>query len=284
MKTIAMILVSPGRAGGALALAAEAAGHRIVGVVSRSGAFAGRFPQLLDGLPKADLPEPDLPEDLPEADLPEADLLVIATLDSYIESTAERLAPVSRRIGAAVHMSGFTSIEALAAFARSGIATGSFHPLQSLTDPEIGARSLAGAWAGLTASEPLFGILADLAISLEMIPFRLLDADKPLYHAAAAAASNYVMAALDLAGELLASASVPFEALAPLVHTAVENAFSLGPAKALTGPIARKDWDTVRGQIEAIRAIDSERARQFRVMAEATAITAGTTLPEDLRE
>ena len=209
-------------------------------------------------------------------------MLVIATRDSDIEPTAERLAPVSRRIGAAVHMSGFKSVEPLAPFARSGIATGSFHPLQSLTDPETGACSLAGAWAGLTATEPLFGILADLALSLEMIPFRLLDADKPLYHAAAAAASNYVIAALDLAGVLLASASVPFEALAPLVRTAVENAFSRGPADALTGPIARGDWDTVRGQIEALAQRLPDRLTQFRLMAEATAITAGTSLPEDL--
>ena len=262
-----MIVVSPGRAGGALALASEAAGHRIVGVISRSGAFAGRFPQLLDG-----------------ADLPAADLLVIATRDSHIEPTAERLAQFSQRIGAAVHLSGFNSIEALAPLARLGIATGSFHPLQSLTDPETGARSLPGAWAGLTAGEPLFGVLTDLAISLEMMPFRLLDADKPLYHAAAAAASNYVIAALDLARVLAGSASVPFEALAPLVRTAVENAFSLGPAAALTGPIARADWDTVRGQLDGVKAVDPVRARQFSLLAAATAITANTSLPDDLRE
>jgi predicted short-subunit dehydrogenase-like oxidoreductase (DUF2520 family) len=267
LKTIEMIVVSPGRAGGALALAAEVAGHRIVGVVSRSGVFTGRFPQLSDG-----------------ADLPAADLLVIATPDSHIEPTAERLAPVSPRIGAAVHMSGFKSIEALAPFGRLGIATGSFHPLQSLSDPETGARSLAGAWAGLTATEPLFGTLTELAVSLEMIPFRLRDADKPLYHAAAAAASNYVIAALDLAGALVASASVPFEALVPLVRTAVDNAFSLGPKAALTGPIARGDWDTVRGQFEALASALPDRTKQFRLMAEATAITAGTTLPQDLHD
>jgi predicted short-subunit dehydrogenase-like oxidoreductase (DUF2520 family) len=262
-----MIVVSPGRAGGALALAAEGAGHRIVGVVSRSGAFAGRFPQLPD-----------------DADLPAADLLVIATRDSHIEPTAERLAPLSRSIGAVVHLSGFKSIEALAPFARLGIATGSFHPLQSLSDPETGARSLAGAWAGLTATEPLFGVLADLAISLQMTPFRLLDADKPLYHAAASSASNYLVAALDLAAVLMGSASVPFEALAPLVRTTVANAFSLGPARALTGPIARADWDTVRGQLEALARALPDRSTQFHLMAQATAITAGTTLPEVLRE
>ena len=139
----------------------------------------------------------------------------------------------------------------------SGAATGSFHPLQSLSDPETGARSLAGAWAGVTAEEPLFGLLTDLATSLDMIPFRLLDSVKPVYHAAASAASNYVVAALDLAASLLESASVPFEAVGPLSRTAVANAFAQGPRQALTGPIARGDWETVRGQFEAVKEISA---------------------------
>lgn len=267
LKTLEIIVAAPGRAGGALALAAETAGHSIVGVISRSGFLADRFQQLSY-----------------DADLPASDLLVIATRDDHIESTAARLAPFAGKIGGAVHMSGFKSIEALTPLARSGLSIGSFHPLQSLSDPQTGARSLSGAWAGLTATDPLFGLLTDLATSLGMIPFRLLDSVKPVYHAAAAAASNYVIAALDLARSLLESASVPFEAVEPLTRTSVANAFSQGPRQALTGPIARADWDTVRGQFEAVRAIAADRARQFRLMAEATAITAETSLPEDLLE
>ena len=267
MRTLDIIVAAPGRAGGALAIAAESAGHRIVGVVSRTGSLADRFPQLRY-----------------DADLPAADLLVVATRDDHIESTAARLAPLAGNIGGASHMSGFKSIDALAPIAQIGAAIGSFHPLQSLTDPETGARSLAGAWAGVTAEEPLYGLLTDLATSLGMVPFPLLDSVKPAYHAAASAASNYVVAALDLAGFLLESASVPFEAVAPLTRTAVANAFAQGPRRALTGPIARGDWETVKGQLAAVEDIAGDRARQFRLMAKATAITAGKTLPEDFDE
>jgi predicted short-subunit dehydrogenase-like oxidoreductase (DUF2520 family) len=267
LKTLELIVAAPGRAGGALAIAAAAAGHRIVGVISRTGRFADRFQQLSD-----------------DTDLPAADLLVIATRDDQIHPTAARLAPFAAKSGAVVHMSGFKSVEDLAPFAEAGIGIGSFHPLQSLSDPETGARTLKGAWAGLTADEPLLGVLTDLATSLEMTPFRLFDSVKPVYHAAAAAASNYVVAALDLAASLLESASVPFEAVAPLTRTAVANAFSQGPRQALTGPIARGDWETVRGQFEALASALPDRSKQFRLMAEATAITAGTSLPEDLHE
>jgi predicted short-subunit dehydrogenase-like oxidoreductase (DUF2520 family) len=258
-------VAAPGRAGGALAIAADIAGHRIVGLISRTRSLADRFPQL--------------PLD---ADLPAADLLVIATRDDDIESTASRLAPIARNIGAVVHMSGFKPVDALAPFAHRGVAIGSFHPLQSLSNPQTGARSLAGAWAGVTAEEPLFALLTDLAASLDMIPFRLLDSVKPIYHAAASAASNFVVAALDLAGSLLESASVPFEAVAPLTRTAVANAVAQGPRQALTGPIARGDWETVRGQFEAVARAKPDRSKQFRLMVEATAITADRDLPEDL--
>jgi predicted short-subunit dehydrogenase-like oxidoreductase (DUF2520 family) len=130
----------------------------------------------------------------------------------------------------------------------------------------------------------MLGLLTELAESLGMIPFRLLDSVKPVYHAAASAASNYVVAALDLAGSLLESASVPFEAVAPLTRTAVSNSFTKGPRQALTGPIARGDWETVRGQLEGVARAQPDRLDQFRLMVQATAITAGKTLPEDLDE
>jgi predicted short-subunit dehydrogenase-like oxidoreductase (DUF2520 family) len=114
-----------------------------------------------------------------------------------------------------------------------------------------------------------------------MTPFYLADTAKPTYHAGAAAASNYVIAALDLAKSLLDTAGVPFEAAKPLTTTAMNNAFTLGPKSALTGPIAREDWETVRGQFEAVGRLGPALARQFRLMAEATAITAGHEIPED---
>ena len=264
MKTLRMILAAPGRAGGALALAADAAGHRIVGVISRSGSMTDRFASLSS-----------------DAELPGADLLVLATPDDHIASTARRLAPLAVDVPAVVHLSGFKSIDVLAPFLPRGIETGSFHPLQSLPDPETGAASLRGSWAGLTASGSLLGVLEGLATSLGMTPFALPDPVKPLYHAAASAASNYVVAALDLAHSLFERAAVPFDALAPLTRNAVANAFAQGPRPALTGPIARGDWDTVRGQFEAVSPAGADRARQFRLMAEATAITARQIFPDD---
>ncbi|MGQ0849792.1 MAG: DUF2520 domain-containing protein [Actinomycetota bacterium] len=262
-----IIVAAPGRAGGSLALAASAAGHSIVGVVSASSAFAGRFAQLSYDRP-----------------LPAAELLVVAAMDRAIAPTAARLAPHAKETEAAIHLSGFTSVSALHSLADAGCQVGSFHPLQSLPDPETGAASLAGAWVAVTAVEPLAGRLDELAASLSMRPFPLADQAKPLYHAGAAAASNSVVAALDLAERLFTEAGVPFAALQPLVDTSVRNAFATTPAEALTGPVARGDWATVAGHLKAVSGLGEDRVTQFRGLVEAAAIAAGRRLPAHLGE
>lgn len=268
-----LVIAGVGRAGGALAIAAATAGHEIAGLFSRSS--------------RADdwLPGPVQSYDALSGDhpLPTGDLLVIATRDAAIESVAEALLPYVKQIPSAVHMSGYAGVQALESLAKAGIATGSFHPLQSLPDSRRGAEAMPGAWVAITAEEGLRTALTQLALSLMMTPITLSDENKPAYHAGAAAASNYVVAALVVANTMFEAAGVPFEALEPLTLASIRNAFSITPRSALTGPIARADWETVAGQLKAADRVGPEVSRQFRLMAEATAIAAGRELPEDLR-
>jgi predicted short-subunit dehydrogenase-like oxidoreductase (DUF2520 family) len=258
---VKLIVVGPGRAGGSLAIAAQAAGHEVVGVVMRS--------PLRWELPFAVLDET----------WPTADLVVIATRDRDIAEAAQ-IVEKKHPPTAAVHLSGATSVDVLEPLFRSGWQTGSFHPLQTLPDPISGAGALAGAFVGVTATGELRQRLAALADDLGMTDFDLDDDHKPVYHAGAAAASNFLLAGLDLAEQLFSAAGVPFAAAGPLSAEALDNAYEKGPRQSLTGPIARGDWDTVRSQLRAARALGVDR--QFRLLVEATAITAGVDLPHDL--
>ena len=69
---------------------------------------------------------------------------------------------------------------------------------------------------------------------------------------------------------------VPFEAAGPLVRAVVDNAFTLGPDDALTGPVARGDVGTVAAQLAAVERADASLAPHFAAMARATAAAAGT--------
>ncbi len=239
-----IIIVGPGRAGMSLALAAQQAGHQITAVVGKNRQQASVAAGVLDSAPFTTANH-----------LPQADLAIVATRDAAIASVAAELAERCRDVAAAVHVSGLTSIEALQPLADAGLATGSFHPLQTLPTPEAGAARLAGAWVAITADEPLRQRLHDLADSIGARPFDLQDESKAIYHAGAAAAANFPLVALTMAKDLFGAAGVPFAAAQPLVEAAIANAFAMGPRPSLTGPVARGDVGTVTGQLDAVASV-----------------------------
>lgn len=137
---------------------------------------------------------------------------------------------------------------------------------------------LEGAWVGVTTdSDLLADRLFALATSIGMHPFELADAAKPLYHAAAAAAANFPLAALAMSERLFADAGVPFAAAGPLVAAVVANAMSMGPRDALTGPIVRGDVGTVRAQLAAIEQAAPDLLEHFKAMGRATAAAVVST-------
>lgn len=257
-------LVGPGRAGLAVTLAAHRVGHRIAGVLGRDEAATAAAAARL-GAPVLSWSE----------SLPRCDLVLVAVRDEAIAAVAERLGGKLDRAGGAAHLSGLTSSAALAA---TGIPYGSFHPLQTLPTPDLGADRLSGAWVAVTCDDDLLGDhLFALAASLGCHPFELADDQKPLYHAAAAAAANFTLASLAMARRLFAAAGVDFAAAGPLIDAVVANAAALGPEAALTGPVARGDVGTVRAQVTAVRTEVPELAEHFIAMVRATAIFAGTS-------
>jgi predicted short-subunit dehydrogenase-like oxidoreductase (DUF2520 family) len=83
------------------------------------------------------------------------------------------------------------------------------------------------------------------------------DEDKAVYHAAACVVSNYLVSLVHLGeglyGEIGIEAAMARQAFAPLIEGTVANIERLGPAAALTGPIARGDVGTVARHLEALQ-------------------------------
>ncbi len=240
-----------------MALAAVRAGHEIVGVVSNSG--EDRF-------------GPPLKWD---DSFPEADIALIAVRDSAIEKVASDLAESGPTYAVAAHLSGFVPVTALSILMERGVSTGGLHPLQTLPDPELGAESLAGAYAGIEGDTLAIDSLTHLAESMAMRTFHLRDEHRPAYHAAAAAAANFIVTSLATSADLFDSAEVDPEVVRPLVDQIVSNVFAGEPSDALTGPIERGDLETVIGHLTAAHEVSEEVGAQFRLLAEATAIRAG---------
>ena len=194
----------------------------------------------------------------------DVDLVVIATPDSVVADVAAAIRP-GRAVVA--HVAGSLGLDVLAPHDRRA----ALHPLMSLPDPEIGAERLTGGWFAV-AGDPL---VADLATALGGRTFEIADDDRALYHAAAAVASNHLVALLGHAQRLGASVGMPADALLALALGSAENAVALGPAAALTGPAARGDEATLVAHREAIgRRAPRELAAYEAMLAEARRLVA----------
>jgi len=194
----------------------------------------------------------------------DVDLVLIATPDTVVADVAAAIRP-GRAVVA--HVAGSLGLDVLAPHDRRA----ALHPLMSLPDAEIGAERLTGGWFAV-AGDPL---VADLATALGGRTFEIADDDRALYHAAAAVASNHLVALLGHAQRLGASVGVPADALMALALGSAENAVALGPAAALTGPAARGDEATLAAHRDAIgRRAPRELAAYEAMLAEARRLAA----------
>ncbi|MEM9467082.1 MAG: DUF2520 domain-containing protein [Actinomycetota bacterium] len=194
----------------------------------------------------------------------DVDLVLIATPDSAIDDVASAIDP-GRAVVA--HVAGSLGLDVLAPHDRRA----ALHPLVSLPDPVIGAERLRGGWFAV-AGDP---IVTRLAEALDGRTFTIDDDDRALYHAAAAVASNHLVALLGHAERVGAAAGVPPEALLGLALGSAENAVDLGPATALTGPAARGDEATLAAHLEAIgRRAPRELSAYEAMLAEARRLAA----------
>jgi predicted short-subunit dehydrogenase-like oxidoreductase (DUF2520 family) len=194
---------------------------------------------------------------------PDADVVILAVPDAEIANAA---AAIERRADGPLvgHCSGATTLDVLTPHEAF-----SLHPL--MTVPADGPSPLAGASAAIAGSTPhARGVAHQLALHLGLTPIDVADADRAAYHAAASIASNFLITLEAAAERLAADAGLDRAALVPLVRATVENWASLGPERALTGPIARGDHETVERQRQAIHERTPDLLPLFDALAEAT--------------
>jgi predicted short-subunit dehydrogenase-like oxidoreductase (DUF2520 family) len=204
--------------------------------------------------------------------LDDVDALVLAVPDDVLGDVARDLAADERiaKVPVVLHLSGVLDSKVLQAVASRGCAVGSMHPLQSLTGVTAAAERLRGAAAAIEGDPKAMQLADELATALRMTPLRIPAAAKPLYHAAAVFASNYLVVLAATAERLLERAGVSDDdasaALAPIIRGTVENVVHYGANQALTGPLARGDSATVRKHLEALPA---EEAALYRALGRA---------------
>lgn len=183
-------------------------------------------------------------------------IVILAVPDESVAAVAAAIEPGDAVI---VHLAGSLGLDALRPHRR----VASVHPLVSLPDPEVGAVRLRNAWFAVAGDSDTTKALVD---AVDGKPFEIADADRAAYHAGAAIAANHLVALLAQVARVADSVGVPLEAYLDLARGALENVAAVGPAAALTGPVARDDWATVARHLEALP--DDERST-YAILADA---------------
>jgi predicted short-subunit dehydrogenase-like oxidoreductase (DUF2520 family) len=279
-------LIGLGRAGVGIALALSRAGYDV----------------RLHGRRKTTIPAPLQatfgPDDEAPAWVSQVGVVVLAVPDDGIRALAGSLARAGVVTAAHVvlHFSGAQGQEALGSLVSSRAALGSLHPLQTIADPASAPERLRGAWAAVEGMPRAAATAEALARDMGMRPFRLSARAKVMYHAGAVFASNYFTVVEAVAQRLLRHAGLSeaeaWEALAPLVRGTLDNLAAQGPLKALTGPVARGDVDTINRHLASLTQEDAVLYRalgraalglsQQRGMDEGTAARVAAALETDV--
>jgi predicted short-subunit dehydrogenase-like oxidoreductase (DUF2520 family) len=182
--------------------------------------------------------------------------VLVCVPDAALDMVADGLLLHS---GVALHTCGALGPEALRAMAARGVSCGAIHPLQTIAEPAAGARALRSVAFAVSGEGPALAWAEQIVHIAHGRVLRIDESLRPLYHAAAVMASNYMTAVMAAAEEMMTAAgvspSVARDALAPLASTSLENVFRMGPVAALTGPIERGDTATVAAHLHAIAGL-----------------------------
>jgi predicted short-subunit dehydrogenase-like oxidoreductase (DUF2520 family) len=261
-------LVGAGPVATALAGALRLGGVPVLGLWARRAAPA-RAAGSTAGVAAFSSAPPDI--------LLETEVVILAVRDAAITEVAQMLLGtglVNKR-HVLLHCAGAAAArDVLGPVAGQVAGIGTLHPLSAISDGKLAMRALKGTVFGVEGDEVSRAMASKLVAAINGVVLPLDGAQMAAYHAAAAMASNYVVALIDSAAAVLASVGIAPDraarALVPLAEGALHNiaapGSSGGTTAGLTGPVRRADLTTVQRHLDAIRE-QPELAEIYRVLA-----------------
>ena len=243
-------LIGPGRVGCAVAKHLYGAGFDFSAIVSRerhravsAAAYIGcsRLTAAEDPLAAA-----------------QADIVLLGVPDDQVRDTAVQYQQLvdchDNKI--LIHFSGLLTAETMR-YRSSQAKLLSLHPLFPFASRQQAYENLTHCPCALEGDSEAITVGRELLTAFAGQAFLVPSEKKPLYHAAASMASNYLVTLLACARDLMADCGIEagkaLELLLPLVQASVDNVKQLSPEQGLTGPIVRGDAGTVAAHLAGLK-------------------------------
>jgi predicted short-subunit dehydrogenase-like oxidoreductase (DUF2520 family) len=202
----------------------------------------------------------------------DSEIIFITTPDDVIGEVVKELKEKEinwqRRI--VFHCSGVLSSKLLLPLKEKGAVVASLHPLQSLASPDNAEKALQNIYFSLEGDAEACKVGEVIVKKLGSKVIQINAENKIFYHTAASIASNYLITLLMLSCKIMEKGSIELkqaeDALLPLMKGTLENVSFKGIQLSLTGPIIRGDEKTILLHLNALREIDPEIEKLYRLL------------------
>ncbi len=257
-------LLGAGRAGRALAMAMAHAGYRFNWIGSLRKSNAGKLAKAVGcsgygvGF---------------EGFSGTAEFLIIAVPDNHIACVASEAAAAGV-IGSGTivaHLSGALGSDVLSDARAAGASVMAFHPDQTLTPKSDPDKVFKGICIDMEGDEKACLLGERLAHDLGAESVRLIPEQRIMTHLAMTVASNFTVALLRMAEDIMKSAGIEDKTahamLIPLFEQTARNIAVSGTGTALTGPVSRGDTGVIQKHLSALESMDEMYTALYREMA-----------------
>ncbi|MFW6035048.1 MAG: Rossmann-like and DUF2520 domain-containing protein [Halothermotrichaceae bacterium] len=199
-----------------------------------------------------------------------ANLLIFTTPDDVIKDMYHKLDIDNDQY--IMHMSGILSSSIFKNNNNNGLF--SMHPLQSVASFSEGIKVLPETLFTIEGNDRGINFAKKLVELLD-VDYKIIDTKyKPLYHASAVIASNYLVTLLNGSYRLLEEANLSdrdiHKGILNLVRGTLNNIEKMGVESALTGPICRGDKKTIKIHQEAIRQFAPQYYEMYQILGKYT--------------
>ncbi|OGF04877.1 MAG: hypothetical protein A2509_07645 [Candidatus Edwardsbacteria bacterium RIFOXYD12_FULL_50_11] len=263
MDKPSLAIIGVGKLGSTLALALWQKGYRLSGLSDIDPARVEETARAVN---------PAVSDSDPSAATRGAEIVILAVPDDSVKAVSDQLASRQALTKGQIlcHCSGFLPSSALVANKMLGASIASMHPLASFPRCLSPWDRFKGIYFGIEGDALALAGLRPLIESLDCSPVDILPSRKNLYHLSSVMASNYLVALMYAAGQMMettvADKGKTEAMLQSLARTVIDSLGENGLENSLSGPIERGDVQTVTGHLEALKKDFPQGAELYKVL------------------
>lgn len=196
----------------------------------------------------------------------QADISLLTVSDSNIQRVCEALASSFKKSSVVAHCSGALTSSILSSAKKNQCFLASAHPLNTFssieTSLELFSNNQHGSYLYAEGEQAGLNVLLPLFANVGFTNQTIQSQAKPLYHTACVFACNYLNSLMEMSLSTAEAAGLEraefWNALQPIVKATLSNMSQQGTAKALSGPIARGDTQTISTHLQELDKVSED--------------------------